>query len=186
MTPQHGVGAAGSGGRRATSVADRVRTVDHIGIAVPSVADAAELFADVLGGRFLSGGDNDATGIRLLHLALGRFKIELLQPLRDDSIVSPFLAGRGPGFHHLTLFVDDVPRTVDALEANGYVPTGTNTASPRWSETFLPPRSTFGALLQFTSTTARWDVPALDYGLRDVLAGRVVWRDHKACLRSAD
>ncbi|MFD5747275.1 VOC family protein [Streptomyces sp. NPDC127033] len=168
---------------RTASVADRVRTVDHIGIAVPSVAEAVPLFVDLLGGRFLSGGDNDERGIRLLHLALGQFKIELLQPLRADAAVAAFLDGRGPGFHHLTLFVDDVPQTVEALAASGYAPTGTDTASPRWSETFLPPRATFGTLLQFTSTTTRWDVPAQDYGLRDVLAGRVVWRDYVACLR---
>lgn len=77
------------------------------------------LFHDTLGGRFLSGGDNEQTGIRLLHLALPGLKVELLQPLREDSLVSPFLTRKGSGFHHLTLFVDDVPTTVDTLEAAG-------------------------------------------------------------------
>lgn len=173
------VGHGGGG-----SVADRIQRIDHIGIAVSALEPAVSLFHDTLGGRFLSGGDNEQTGLRLLHLALPGLKVELLQPLRDDSLVSPFLTRRGAGFHHLTLFVDDVPTTVDTLGAAGFRTSGTDVRSQRWSETFLSPRSAFGTLLQFTSTTLRWDIPASAYTLGDVLAGRVVWRNYIACLRS--
>jgi methylmalonyl-CoA/ethylmalonyl-CoA epimerase len=157
--------------------------VDHLGIVVPSVADAVPLYRDALGGRFLVGGDNDVTGVRLVHFLLPGFKIELMQPLRDDSIVSDFLAARGPGFHHLTTMVDDLPGTLDDLTARGFRTVGTDLSSPRWSETFLSPRDAFGSLLQFVSTTLRWDAPVPGIELDDVLAGRVVWRDWVACLR---
>jgi methylmalonyl-CoA/ethylmalonyl-CoA epimerase len=154
-----------------------------VAISVPDIAAALPLFRDALGGRFISGGDNDDTGIRLLHLSLPGFKLELLQPLRDDSILARSLERRGAGFHHMTFFVDDVLATVDAFEGDGFRTTGTNVSSKAWSETFISPDHSFGALLQFVSTTRDWSLPARDYGLEDVLAGRVVWRDYVACLR---
>lgn len=157
------------------------RRVDHLGIVVPSIADAVPLYRDALGGEFLVGGDNDVTGVRLAHFLLPGFKIELMQPLRDDSLISDFLARRGPGFHHLTTMVDDLPATIADLD---FRTVGTDLSSPRWRETFLSPRDTFGALFQFVSTTLRWDRPAPGSTLPDVLAGRVVWKDWVACLRA--
>jgi methylmalonyl-CoA/ethylmalonyl-CoA epimerase len=166
-----------------TSVGDRIVRVDHVAIAVPSIDDTVGLFCDALGARFLTGGDNDETGIRLVHLQLPGMKLELLQPLRDEAPVARSLKRRGPGFHHLTFFVDDIPRTVGALEAHGLPTTGTDTSTPAWSETFIKPDASFGALLQFVSSTREWGVPTDDFTLADVLAGRVVWRDFIACVR---
>lgn len=157
--------------------------VDHLGIVVPSVADAVPLYRDALGGEFLTGGDNDVTGVRLVHFLLPGFKIELMQPLHDDSIISEFLARRGPGFHHLTTMVEDLPSTTHELARAGFRTVGTDLTSPRWRETYISPRDTFGTLLQFVSSNLRWDVPAPGIELDDVLAGRVVWRDWVACLR---
>jgi methylmalonyl-CoA/ethylmalonyl-CoA epimerase len=163
--------------------AERIQKVDHVAIVVPDMAGAMPLFHHTLGGRFIAGGDNDGTGIRLIHLMLPGFKLELMAPLRDDSIISRHLELRGPGFHHVTFFVDDVLATVDALEADGFRTTGTDMSSSNWSETFLRPSETFGALLQFVATTREWNVPTRDYALEDVLQGRVVWRDFVACVR---
>jgi methylmalonyl-CoA/ethylmalonyl-CoA epimerase len=164
-------------------VSEHIQKVDHVAIALPSIADSVPLFCDILGARFISGGDNDDTGLRLVHLMLPNFKLELLQPLREDSIVSESLERRGPGLHHITFFVDDVRRTADAFAAEGFHVTGTNVSVPAWTETFLRPKDTFGALLQFVGTNRNWDVPSRDFGLEDVLAGRVVYRDYVACVR---
>lgn len=164
------------------SLAGQIQKVDHVGLVVPSVADAVPLVRDVLGARFIAGGDNHGTGVRIVHFALPGLKIELLAPLRVDSLVSDHLDRRGPGFHHMTFFVDDVPTTVDLLAEAGYAAVGTSTGNPRWSEAYLSPKDTFGTLLQFVATTRRWDVPAEEYDLTDVLAGRVVWKDWIACL----
>jgi methylmalonyl-CoA/ethylmalonyl-CoA epimerase len=161
-----------------------ISKVDHVAIALESIADSVPLFVDALGAQFLTGGDNDETGIRLVHLQFPGMKLELMQPLRDDSILSQSLAAQGPGFHHMTFFVDDVARTVDALEADGLPTTGTDLSRETWMETFIRPRSSFGALLQFVSSTRTWGVPIEDFTLDDVLAGDVVWRDHLACLRT--
>jgi len=168
-----------------TNTAQHVRKLDHVGIAVTDMAAAAALFAEVFGATLISGGDNDLTGIRLLQLACGGFKVELMQSLRDDSLISPRLASHGPGFHHMTFVVDDLIQTMADLSAAGVGTVGVNLASANWRECFLGPKQTFGTLLQLVDTVQRWDVPATDYTIDDVLSGAVVWTDYIACLRSA-
>ncbi|MCK5892616.1 VOC family protein [Aeromicrobium sp.] len=158
-------------------------SVDHVAIAVRDLAAAAHLFVDVLGATLMYGGDNDATGVRILKLALADFRVELMQPISDDSRLARDLDRRGEGFHHVTLMVDDVARTVSDLAAAGLTTVGTDLASPRWSETFLSPRDTFGALVQVASASDDFGARVDEYTLDDVLAGRVAWVDKVACLR---
>jgi methylmalonyl-CoA/ethylmalonyl-CoA epimerase len=162
-----------------------VRRIDHVAIALPDMAEAVPLFSEALGGRFISGGDNDETGIRLAHIAFPGLKIELMQPLRTSSVLAESLRRNGPGFHHLTFIVDDVSTTQATLDSRGWATTGTDVSSSAWSETFIRPKLTFGALMQFVSTDKDWHTPTDEYDLMDVLAGRCVWRDHVACLRDA-
>ena len=164
-------------------VARHVTSVDHVAIAVRDMAASAHLFVDVLGASLMYGGDNDVTGARILKLDLAGFRIELMQPLRDDSLLAAHLERRGEGFHHLTMMVDDVAETVTDLAAAGLTPVGTDTTSPVWSETFLPPRQTFGALIQLASASDDFGAKVDDYTLEDVLRGRVVWTEKVACLR---
>ncbi|ANQ75631.1 MULTISPECIES: VOC family protein [Rhodococcus] len=163
--------------------ASQVRSVDHIALAVRDMAPAARLFADVLGATMVFGGDNDVTGVRILKLALAGFNIELMQPLRENSVLARHLDRRGEGFHHLTVMVDDVAQTVTDLGDVGLAAVGTDTSSNLWSETFLSPRDTFGALLQFARADDTFGVSNDEYTLADVLAGRVVWINQVACLR---
>jgi methylmalonyl-CoA/ethylmalonyl-CoA epimerase len=169
----------------ASGVARHIRKLDHIGIATTDMPAAAALFVGVLGATLIAGGDNDGTGIRLMQLSCGGFKVELMQPLRDDSLISPRVAKHGPGFHHLTFVVDDIVETIDDLAAVGVGTVGTNLASANWRECFLAPRQTFGTLLQLVDTVRRWDVPTTAYSVDDVLGGAVVWRDYVDCLRPA-
>jgi methylmalonyl-CoA epimerase len=173
------------GAPRTADIGRRIQKIDHVAVATMDMPEAAALFVGVLGATLIAGGDNDLTGIRLMHLSCGGFKIELMQPLRDDSLIAPRLTKYGPGFHHLTFMVDDLPETIEDLAVAGVGTVGTNLASPNWRESFLAPRQTFGTLLQMVDTARRWDVPTTSYSIEDVLNGRVVWNDYVDCLRPA-
>jgi catechol 2,3-dioxygenase-like lactoylglutathione lyase family enzyme len=166
-----------------SAIGARVRRLDHLAIATLDMAEPVELFCGIFGARLIAGGDNDITGTRLMHLWCGGFKLELMQPLRPDSPLAPRLHRAGPGFHHITFVVNDVVQTIDDLAAAGLETVGTDLGSPRWRETFLPPARTFGTLIQLVDTTRSWDAASAEYGVADVLAGRVVWRDYVDCLR---
>lgn len=164
-------------------IAQHITSVDHVAIAVRDMAPAVRFFSEVLGATMVFGGDNDVTGVRIVKLALADFRIELMQPLRDDSLLAAHINRRGEGFHHLTFMVDDVAQTVTDLEKSGLTAVGTDVTSSLWAETFLSPRRTFGALFQFASASEDFGANLDEYTLADVLEGRVVWTDQVACLR---
>ena len=91
---------------------------DHVGLAMRDPRRAIELFRDVFGGQFVVGGDNLQIGIRSMVFKLPtKVKVEFLSPLYPDSYLAKYLDEHGEGFHHATLFVDDIASTIKDLEA---------------------------------------------------------------------
>ncbi len=160
-----------------------IRKVDHVAIAVPDLVEAVELFAGVLGGTFVIGGDDEDHGLRNVQLSLAGLKIELIQPIREDSALQRFLDRRGPGFHHVTVLVDDLESAIGTLVEAGRQVVDTDVTHAGWKETYVRPRSAFGTLLQVVETNRNWDVLLEDITIEDVLAGRVVWDGDRPRLR---
>jgi methylmalonyl-CoA/ethylmalonyl-CoA epimerase len=153
-----------------------VRHVDHVAIAVPDLAAAWRLFGETLGGDFIAGGDDTEIGIRVLQLKFPPgIKIELLEPLDSTSYLQGFLDEMGPGFHHLTIMVDDVVAADEELRSAGWETTDLDLDDPRWREVYLRPRSTFGTLIQLTDSREDWHTPHTHITPQDVFAGRVLW-----------
>jgi methylmalonyl-CoA epimerase len=60
----------------------------------------------------------DAQRVRLCFLPTGpdpAARIELVQPIDDDSGVARFLAAHGEGLHHICLLTDDLPSALEEL-----------------------------------------------------------------------
>ena len=154
-----------------------LRHIDHLGIAVPSIAEAAALFVGLLGGRVTNGGDDPIMGIRTVQLTFeGGFRLELLEPLREDSGVARFLARRGPGFHHMTVMVRDIEAAIAELEQAGFelVDTDLDT-DPLWRATYVRPRSGFGILLQVVESPIDWSRSMPDVTLERIVGGELTW-----------
>lgn len=161
-----------------------VRDIDHVAVAVESIEAALVLFGDLLGGSFVSGGDDDESGVRAVRVQLPGLRIELLQPLRDDTRLRAYLDRHGQGLHHLTMLVPDLDEAIAELEGAGFRTTGKDRSRPWWMEAYIHPTSGFGALIQIVETDERWDRPAAGLTLEDVLAGRAIWADGRARLRA--
>lgn len=162
-----------------------VERLDHVAVAVRDLRAAVHLFADVLGGQYLAGGDDVGLGIRTVQLKFPNgSKVELMMPVRADADLQRFLDRRGEGFHHVALFVDDLDASVARLEAEGYEVVDVEAERPDWHEAFVRPRSGFGTLLQIVQTTRDWANYTTDLGLEQVLAGEVVWVESSPMLKS--
>lgn len=149
---------------------------DHIGLAVRSIERAMVLYHDVFGGRFLSGGDDMALGMRTVQLKLpGDLKIELLEPHDEDSYIAAFLDRHGEGFHHATVLVPDVEVMIDELTANGFELVDTDLSADTWRETFIRPKSGLGCLIQVVDSTLDWLTPHPTCTFEGVLAGEWRW-----------
>ena len=92
--------------------------IDHLGIAVKSLAQAKK-FYETLGLSPMADETVEAEKVRLSMVPVGESRIELLEPLSDDSPIAKFLAKRGEGLHHVALNVEDLSGTVERLKASG-------------------------------------------------------------------
>ncbi|HLI63139.1 MAG TPA: methylmalonyl-CoA epimerase [Terriglobales bacterium] len=92
--------------------------IDHLGIAVKSLAEAKK-FYEKLGLHPMPEEAVEAEQVRLSMVPVGESRIELLEPTSPDSAIARFLAKRGEGLHHVALHVDDLSATVERLKAGG-------------------------------------------------------------------
>jgi methylmalonyl-CoA/ethylmalonyl-CoA epimerase len=126
--------------------------IDHVAIAVRSIAAAIPFYVDTLGGTFLFAGDQQDQGFRWAQFRFPHGgKIELVTPIAD-GFVSRFLERRGEGVHHVTLKVDDIESAIAHLRARGVPLMNVSTEHPDWKEAFIHPRDANGTLFQIAQS----------------------------------
>ena len=94
--------------------------LDHIAIVVPDLSAASAVYRQILGARVSEPSPLPAHGVTVVFVELPNTKIELLEPLGENSPVKSFLE-RNPagGMHHLCCEVDDIIAARDRLRAEG-------------------------------------------------------------------
>lgn len=124
--------------------------VDHVGIAVQSVADAEPLL-ELLGAEKLVHETDPTRAFRWAYYLLGdASRVELIEPIEgndESSFLTKFLDANGPGLHHVTLEVADIDATIEVLEVEG-VRVVDRTDYDGWSEAFVSPGNPTGVLFQ--------------------------------------
>ena len=93
-------------------------TIDHLGIAVKSLAAAKGIY-EKLGLRVSPEEVVEAEQVRLVMVAVGESRLELLEPTSEDSAIAKFIAKRGEGLHHVSLRVPDLAGAVERLKKDG-------------------------------------------------------------------
>jgi len=123
--------------------------VDHIGIAVKSLAEALKVY-DVLGLAASSYEDVEDQGVRVAMLPIGESRIELLEPLHKDSPVERFMTKRGEGIHHIAIRVDDIEETLERFKKSGarLIDSAPRRGAHNTRTAFIHPASTHGVLLE--------------------------------------
>ena len=143
---------------------------DHTAHAMPSIRAALPLYVGMLGGVAIAGGINPWGGHLGVILGFPGGKIELLEPVQQDSpSIGSFLrsAPRG-GLHHVTFKVPDFEVALGAVQQLGLSPIGVRREPVEWREMFLHPRETGGVLLQLVQA-APGVPPPLEGTLEELL-----------------
>ena len=94
-------------------------TVNHIGIATPSLDDSVELWSKL---GFTPSEDkiNEDQGVKIRYLkGSGNTRIELLEPLSEESPVGRFIESRGPGVQQIAIDVEDIESMISELVGIG-------------------------------------------------------------------
>jgi len=94
--------------------------LNHVAIAVPDLAAAADQYRNTLGATVGPPQDEPDHGVTVVFIELPNTKIELLFPLGEASPIAGFLA-KNPagGIHHICYEVADILAVRDRLKASG-------------------------------------------------------------------
>jgi methylmalonyl-CoA/ethylmalonyl-CoA epimerase len=95
------------------------RGLHHVGVAVVDLDEAVATYERLFGGRLEHRVHVEEQGVDAASVLVGWSRIELLAPLGEDTPVGKFLAGRGPGVHHVAYEVEDVRVMLRELELHG-------------------------------------------------------------------
>ncbi|MBK1623682.1 MULTISPECIES: methylmalonyl-CoA epimerase [Afifella] len=94
--------------------------LNHIAIAVSDLAAATALYRDTLGAEVSEPQPLPEHGVTVVFVVLPNTKVELLEPLGENSPIAAFLE-RSPagGIHHICYEVSDILAARDRLKAEG-------------------------------------------------------------------
>ena len=125
--------------------------VDHIGIAVKSLAESSKLY-ELLGIK--STGTEEVAGqkVKVAFFPVGDSEIELLESTAPDGPIARYIEKNGEGIQHIALRVDDLEKALAELKAKGV---RLIDEKPRYGAggariAFVHPKSTGGILLELS------------------------------------
>ena len=124
--------------------------IEHIGIAVNSLAEAIPFYEKVFGLKCYNIEEVPEQKVKTAFFLVGQTKIELLESTDPAGPIGKFLEKRGEGVHHIAFAVDKLE---DKLKEAASLGVNLIDCTPRkgaegLSIAFLHPKSTFGVLTE--------------------------------------
>ncbi|MDZ7874913.1 MAG: methylmalonyl-CoA epimerase [Rhizobium sp.] len=126
--------------------------VNHIAIAVPDLTAATASYRDTLGAKVSQAQALPEHGVTVVFVELENTKVELLEPLGENSPIAAFLEKTpSGGMHHICYEVADILAARDQLSASGARVLGSG--EPKIGAhgkpvLFLHPKDFFGTLIE--------------------------------------
>jgi len=127
--------------------------LDHLGIAVRSLADARTIYEKL--GLSLSPEEVvPGESVRVVMVSVGETRLELLEPTSEDSVIAKFIAKRGEGLHHVSIRVPDLNAAIQKLKSGGtrLVSNEIKIGAGGHRYVFIHPSSTSGVLIELVES----------------------------------
>ena len=124
--------------------------LEHIGIAVKSLATSVPLFERLLNSQHYKIESVDSEQVNTAFFQQGESKLELIEDMKADGVISKFIQKKGEGLHHLAFEVADIHSEMERLKKEGFV---LLTETPKKGADnklvcFLHPKDTNGVLIE--------------------------------------
>jgi methylmalonyl-CoA/ethylmalonyl-CoA epimerase len=127
-----------------------MQKVEHIGIAVRDLGAAITLFERLLSSPCYKTETVAGEEVETAFFQKGETKIELLQGLGPESVITRFVGKKGEGLHHIAFEVADIRAEMRRLAAEGF--TLLNETPKEGADNklicFLHPKDTGGVLIE--------------------------------------
>ena len=94
--------------------------LNHIAIATPNLDKAIRTYKDILGVKISAPLDQKEHGVKVVFIEIPNTKIELLEPLGENSPIENFLEkNKKGGIHHICFEVVDIDSAILRLKKDG-------------------------------------------------------------------
>ena len=127
-----------------------MQKVEHIGIAVRSLSHSIPLFEKLLNTRCYKTEQVGSENVMTAFFQNGDTKIELLEGIEDNGVISKFIDKNGEGVHHIAFEVADIQAEIDRLKTDGFIILGDSPKRGADNKLicFVHPKSTNGVLVE--------------------------------------
>lgn len=125
--------------------------IEHLGIAVKNLEEAIPYYENVLGLKCYNIEEVADQKVRTAFFKVGDTKIELLEPMSEESTIAKFIENRGEGVHHVAFAVKGIEGALPEAEEKGVrlIDKAPRKGAEGLTIAFLHPKSTQGVLTEF-------------------------------------
>ena len=124
--------------------------VEHVGIAVRSLADSVPLFEKLLNSQCYKTEMVESENVNTAFFQKGETKIELLESTDVNGVISKFIEKKGEGLHHIAFDVENIEAEIERLKKEGFVLLNDKPKPGADNKLicFLHPKNTNGVLIE--------------------------------------
>ena len=97
-----------------------MKKIEHIGIAVKSLAVSIPLFEKLLNSGCYKTETVENEQVNTAFFQKGETKIELLESMQKDGIIAKFIDKKGEGMHHIAFDVENIQKEMERLVKDGF------------------------------------------------------------------
>lgn len=127
-----------------------MKKVDHIGIAVKNLDETIPYYTETLGLKVLKIEEVASESVRVAFIDAGNVKLELLEPMSEQSAIYSFIEKKGEGIHHIAFGVEGIEERMNELREKGVriLNEQPKIGAGGAQVSFLHPKSSFGVLYE--------------------------------------
>lgn len=124
--------------------------IEHIGIAVKTLADSVPLFEKLLNSQCYKTELVENEKVNTAFFKKGETKIELLESIDPSGVISKFIEKKGEGMHHIAFEVADINKEMERLREEGFILLNEKPKPGADNKLvcFLHPKNTNGVLIE--------------------------------------
>ena len=124
--------------------------VEHIGIAVKTLADSVPLFEKLLKSQCYKTEIVETEKVNTAFFKTRDTKIELLESIDENGVISKFIDKKGEGLHHIAFEVDNIETEMERLKNEGFILLNDKPKKGADNKLicFLHPKSSNGVLIE--------------------------------------
>jgi len=91
--------------------------IEHIGIAVKNLKNAIEKFQKICPDLHFHTEKSADGEMQIAFLKFDNVEIELLEPLKEESVIGKFIQKKGEGIHHIALDVKNINKSMAKVKS---------------------------------------------------------------------